>query len=294
MLEELKANKAGKEVASRASEANSSDWKYDPTVREAANRLATEEDVAAMAYWILDWHIEFPEAVDRINRNVWGNHPGNLSNYTTFKPEVVFPLIDYLDERLDEQQAMLGLLVRYKQRCEWFNKRELLKVVREEQDAKDKGEKGKAEVEDVLKEDLYRYLHDQGINISIAPDSPRGRIDLILHQQKETRKYLEGKVFDNKGRGKQYIVKGFGQLSQYLHDYHASAGYLLIYSNSNERPEIVGDDQQGGIPFVRCENHRIIYILVIDIHEYPGPASTQPYKTVRISADELNQAEPGE
>jgi hypothetical protein len=142
----------------------------------------------------------------------------------------------------------------------------------------------------VLKEDFYRYLHDQGMNFTIEPESPRGRIDLILWGTSRT--YLEGKVFDNDGRGKPYIVKGFGQLSKYLSDYNALSGYLFIYSISERKPVIEGAEELAGFPFVRCEHGKVIFIVVIDIHEYTDPVSGQTYKPVRISADELKKAEP--
>ena len=295
ILEELRLNDVGKEAARRATATDVPNYQYDPTVREVILSLTTDEDVAAMAFYLLECHYERADALDRISRNVWGNHPGNLNNYATFKPEVIVPLCDYLAEKLDEQQALLGLLVRYKHRSEWFNRRELLKKLKEEEDrieeVKKKGKKTKAQLEDVLKEDLYRYLHDQGINFTIEPKSDRGRIDLILDQKEGTRKYLEGKVFDNKGRGKPEVVQGFAQTLRYLKQHNASNGYLFIYKTCEEALVIDGADQVEGIDRVRCECG-FIFIVVIDIHEYADPVSVQTYKPVRITVEELMKADP--
>ena len=81
---------------------------------------------------------------------------------------MISPLCEYLEERLDEQQAILGLLVRYKKRCEWFNKPALLRIA-EDEEAKKGDTKKRAEVEKVLKEDLYRNLYDQGIEFTLNP-----------------------------------------------------------------------------------------------------------------------------
>ena len=225
----------------------------------------------------------------RINSAVWGGHPGNVAQYNIFVPEVVKPLCDYLEERLDEQQAILGLLVRYKKRCEWFNKPELFKIAEDEKERKAKNEKGRAEVEKVLKDDLYRYLHDQGIEFTIEPKSDRGEIDVILDQVGEGRKYIEGKVFDNKGRKTDYITKGYGQLLHYLRQYTEPAGYLLIYKTCEEQLVIEGDGQIGTIPFVRCDG-RTIFVLVVDICEYGKAVSQRVFEPVRITASEFTKA----
>jgi hypothetical protein len=295
ILEELRKNTAGQDAARRVDETDIPQYEYSPAVREYIASLTSEADVAAMAYHLLEWSSERRTDLDRVSRNVWGNHPGNLNNYTTFKPEVILPLCDYLDEKLDEQQALLGLLVRYKHRSEWFNRRELLKKVKEEEDRieeeRKKGKKTKAQVEDVLKEDLYLYLHDQGINFTIEPKSDRGRIDLILDQKEGTRKYLEGKVFDNKGRGKPEVVQGFAQTLRYLKQHNASNGYLFIYKTCEEALVIDGADQVETIDRVRCECG-FVFIVVIDIHEYADPVSVQTYKPVRITVEELTKADP--
>ena len=75
------------------------------------------------------------------------------------------PFIDYLEEKLDEQATILGLLLRYKKRCEWFNREALTKQTAEE------NQKDYAQVEDVLKKDLYRFLHDQGVNLTLEPSN---------------------------------------------------------------------------------------------------------------------------
>ena len=101
-----------------------------------------------------------------------------------------------------------------------------------------------------LKADLYRYLHDQGLELAIEPYSHQGRIDLILDQKEGVRKYLEGKVFDNKLRNAKYIVKGFGQLLTYLRQYVAPNGYLLVYKLLEDQLVIDGAEQLGQVPFV--------------------------------------------
>jgi hypothetical protein len=289
ILAELRGNGKGKSAAENANSRTGPNSQYDPRVRESIDALATDEEVAAMAYYLLEGICEKGWKFEEINMYVWGSHPGNMNEYNTFKPEVIVPFCEYLDERLDEQQSILGLLVRYKHRCEWFNKRALLETAKDEQAATG-DEKKRAEVEKVLKEDLYRYLHDQGMEFTIEPKSDKGEIDLIADQAEGDRKYLEGKVFDNAGRNKGYIVKGFGQLLHYLRQYNAASGYLLIYKTCEQQLVIDGTEHLGTVPFVRCEG-KTVFILVLDICEYEKPVSQRTYQPVRVTTDELRKAD---
>ena len=74
------------------------------------------------------------------------------------------PFYEYVDEHLDDQQAILYFLHRYKHRCEWFHAEQLRQAVRHDTH---KGEK-------TLALDLYEFLHDQGIDFHIEPHSTSG------------------------------------------------------------------------------------------------------------------------
>ena len=226
--------------------------------------------------------------LDPINRSVWGGNPGNVSDYLTFKLEALAPFIDYLDEKLDEQQGMLSVIVRYKKRCEWFNS-EALRETADAEKAKAENEKGRAEVEKVLKQDLYRYLHDQGIDFTIEPKAPGSEIDLILDQEAGSRKYLEGKVFDNQHRNSGYLIKGFGQLLRYLRQYNVRDGYLFVYKTCEETLEITGAELLQCIPFIRCDN-KTIFVTIIELNG-AKPASKTTYEPIRISVQELQKAD---
>jgi hypothetical protein len=79
---------------------------------------------------------------------------------------------EYIDEHLDDQQAILYLLRRYKHRCEWFHAMRLRQAVT---DHSQKGEK-------TLALDLYEFLHDQGIDFHIEPHSSSGIPDFVADQ----------------------------------------------------------------------------------------------------------------
>jgi hypothetical protein len=296
IVAELRANNAGLRAADAANAEASTPapggYPPPPLTCGRVESINNDTDYAAYSYNLL--HGVFTESWDLGTiclRMYDADEAGKFRyDYSLFHREVIVPLCQHLDERLDEQQAILGLLVRYKKRCEWFNRQELLKTARDEQ-ARRGDEKKRSEVEKVLKEDLYRYLHDQGLEFAIEPPSDRGEIDLIVDQAGGDRKYLEGKVFDNENRNANYIVKGFGQLLHYLRQYNAARGYLLVYKTCEQQLVIEGAEQLGTVPFVRCEGKNV-FILVVDIGEYGKPVSQRSYQPVRITVDELSKAAP--
>jgi hypothetical protein len=296
IVDELRANETGLRAAAAAKMISTRPMPgvYPPpqVACEEVASIEKDKDYASYAYHLVQGVVKGGLQLQAICLVMYDGDPrGTMKcEYSTFHREVIAPLCEYLDERLDEQQAILGLLVRYKKRCEWFNRRGLLETAQDEQASKG-DQKNRAEVEKVLKRDLYLYLHDQGMEFTIEPPSDRGEIDLILDQTGGDRKYLEGKVFDNRGRNKAYIVKGFGQLLHYLRQYNTPKGYLLIYKTCEEQLVFDGAEQLGPIPYISCEG-KAVFMLVVDVCEYEKPVSQRTYQPVRISAEELRKADP--
>lgn len=95
------------------------------------------------------------------------------------------PFYEYVDEHIDDQQAILYSLRKYKHRCEWFRKKQIHDLAADQT--------GKAESS--LAFDLYEYLHDQGIDFSIEPKSASGIPDLIIEQVGDDKVVADAKVF---------------------------------------------------------------------------------------------------
>jgi hypothetical protein len=104
--------------------------------------------------------------------------------------------------------------LRYKHRCEWFYKEELLKVTEDSRRA-----------EKQLALNLYSYLHDQGLNFHIEPSSISGEIDLIASQGSSDPLLADAKVFHDKT----YLRKAFNQIYTYTQQYNEPCGYLIIF-----------------------------------------------------------------
>ncbi len=172
-----------------------------------------------------------------------------------FRDEYLEPFYELLDESLDDQAAVLSLLLKYKRHVEWFERNEVRALA--------------VQGERVVAKHLYAYLFDQGLDFHIEPQSVSGEADLVAPEL-----VLDAKLFDgdSAGHGKRYVLKGVNQLLTYTRDFHQQVGYLVVYRSCPEdlqfsfaRPDML-------VPFTVLDG-RIIYFLVIDICDYSASAS---------------------
>lgn len=181
----------------------------------------------------------------------------NQENIDGFREAVLEPFYEYLDDALDQQVAVLSLLLKYKKRTEWFTREDLR--------ARMEAVSGRAE--HILAMDLYGYLHDQGLDFSIEPASASGEIDLFSPEL-----LLDAKVFDGEKRAVPYIVKGVQQIHTYTRDFNQSVGYLIIYKTCQRDLQFTFANPSSPVPFI-VAGGKVLYFLVIDLHEYAASAS---------------------
>jgi len=176
---------------------------------------------------------------------------------------VVEFLYDYIDEHLDDQRALLALLRRYKHRCEWFDRERL--HTNWEEDTR-RGERN-------LAYDLYQYLHDQGINFSIEPESASGRADLVKAQTGEEPLIADVKLFHSgKGKGRSYLRKGFSQIYEYTQEYNQPIGYLVIFNICEDRLDLALSGVTQTTPYIEY-NNKTLFFMEVDIYPYETSAS---------------------
>ena len=180
-----------------------------------------------------------------------------------FTDVFIEPLFDYIDEQIDDRRTVLGLLLKYKRHVEWFGRDDLRAKF---QANTRKGEK-------ILACDLYAYLHHEGLDFSIEPSSISGEADMVSAQEGPGRLVADVKIFDpDRGKGTSHLYSGFNQIYQYTKDYNDSFGYLVIFKTCLEDLSVNTRDQDAGIPFF-THNNKTIFVLIIDIYDYPTPAS---------------------
>ena len=173
------------------------------------------------------------------------------------------PFYEYVDEHIDDQQAILYFLRKYKHRCEWFRREQIHKLAADET----------RKAESSLAFDLYEYLHDQGIDFSIEPKSASGQPDLVTEQVGDDKVVADAKVFwPDKSKGKTYIISGFNQVYTYLRDYNEPFGYLVIFKMCEDDLKFMVPPTTSMFPSL-SHNNKTVFFVIVDICEYEGTAS---------------------
>lgn len=214
----------------------------------------------AFSYWIIKQCVESEDKDCELKiALIYFGKENRMSNFIY---NFIEPLYEYLDESLDDSNAISYLLVRYKHRCEWFHHSKLLALYSGDTKV---GEKN-------LSYDLYEYLFDQGVDFSIEEKSASGEPDLICRQS-DNPLVLDAKIFEPNGsRNKKYILKGFRQVYQYTLDYNKPFGYLVIFKVCEKDLKFNLNSQSSSVQYVNL-NSKTIFFIVIDIYEYEQTAS---------------------
>lgn len=188
-----------------------------------------------------------------------------------FRQEYLEPLYEFIDDALDQQSAVLSLLLKYKRKVEWFE-RELL------------AEKaGSAERQ--LARHLYAYLFEQGLDFHIEPQSASGEADLVSPNL-----VLDAKVFDADRRGMRYIADGVNQVHTYARDFNQEVGYLVIFKTCPETIHFSFGRENFLVPYVSVGG-KVIYLMVVDLCNYGASASKRgALRTFEVTEDFLIQA----
>lgn len=234
----------------------------------------TEEEAAALGYKVLRRLTEQGEKLFNVG-HAYHRASRDYPAKDAVREIHLEPFYEHIDEQLDDRRAMLALLMRYKHRSEWFHRENLWQMSQIEQLA-----------EKNLALDLYAYLYDQGIDFNIETESIRGKIDLIAAQGTDDPLLLDAKIFDDDGRSKYYIRKGFNQIYTYTQHHNEAFGYLIVY-NTSEKDLRFSLKLAGNVPVV-VHNYKTIFIITVDIFPHDKPVSRRPpLKVVEITEDEF-------
>lgn len=232
-----------------------------------------EDEEVCLAYWVLRSCVENndPDLEIRIAHS-YSHSSKHDEALEHFKDTFVEPLYEYIDEQLDDQRAVLGLLRRYKHYCEWFRRAELSNIYAEEKARRvESGKKSRGEKQLALH--LYEFLHLQGLSFSIEPSSVSGEADLISAQDATDPLIADVKVFDPaSGKNKAYLLSGFHQVYQYTLDYNEPFGYLVIFKLCEEGLAISSSQQEQASSFVTF-NGKTIFFVVVDTYAHDKTAS---------------------
>lgn len=240
-----------------------------------------EEEMAAASYFVLRKCalLEDSMGIFHLSRR-YGHASKYDESLDTFRDVFLDPFYEYIDEQLDDVGTIISLLIKFKQKCEWFQKDHLFSLWEKETQ---RGERK-------LTFELYEYLHDQGLNFSIEPRSVSGIADLVSLQIWGEPLIADAKIFSpEKSKGKDYLIKAFNQIYTYTRDYNQAFGYLIIFKTCEEDIKFLLPQNETLIPSVMF-NNKTIFFLVIDIYPYEESASKRgTLKTYELTEDELFQ-----
>jgi len=189
-------------------------------------------------------------------------------------------LFEYLDERLDSDSAIYAVLLKYKQRCEWFYSQRLRTFA-------DTGLEGKTG-ERGLAIDLYDYILGQGVDFVVEQASASGEVDLVLMNSDGRKLVIDAKYIapdSNRSSVVRKLASGLHQVARYCNDYSEPSGFLVTFIATSKRIALeVG--QRDGLDFVMIGG-RCVYYLPILIAEEPSASRSGVSNELLITRADL-------
>ncbi|MCZ2268629.1 MAG: McrC family protein [Ignavibacteriales bacterium] len=248
------------------------------------------DEHAAICLFIVS---EIAQFTGEMNQDkIWSslaNYATLLNNSWVHKVEDVIELLrdvaidglfEYLDEQLDSRNILYGLLLKYKQRSEWFYRERL----RSYADIGLEGYSG----ERALAVDLQEYIFNQGVEFSVEPKSKVGRPDLILVAPEGKKVVVETKYI-RKDSSRASVVNllksAFHQVFVYCQMYNEPDGFLVIFMNDNKRISM-DLEQIDGLGYFKIGG-KIIYPILITITDEDWASKLGEATELNISKDEL-------
>lgn len=210
----------------------------------------------------------------------------NLGASESFVTRYIDQLVHYISERLDEGTSVLYLLEKYKKRCEWFYKKELIQLYKDQVGT----ESQKGNQEEALDKDLRKFLFDQGIDYPFSkPSSPSGEADVVGLLHTKDPLVLEVKIFDrnNKSRyGKERIVQGFTQIVKYSNDYNKAIGYLLVFNMDKAEVDLVIKQNDNKLPARVVFNGKTYFVIFVNLPPLDTESASKRGKIEKVTLNE--------
>ncbi|MBU1636572.1 hypothetical protein KKC97_02800 [bacterium] len=200
------------------------------------------------------------------------------------RDEVIDPILEFIDERLDSRDAIIGVLKKYKQRCEWFYRQRMREAV-------DQNLEGKSG-ERALMIDLNSYVHQESLEFFVEPASASGEADVVLRDSDGRYIIIDGKYIDEKlshAAIRAKLASGFHQVCRYCQDYDEPLGYLVAFIRQSTRIQLECE-QSDGLSYLQIGG-KIIYFLEIFISDEPSASKSGVATEIVLTKEELVKTE---
>ena len=192
-----------------------------------------------------------------------------------FTEQLFLPLYHFYDERIDDSDLLLYLLLKYKRLSEWFDREEVFNLAQADPSKREAS----------LDSHLRRFLMHEGFDYPFStPHSPKGRADIVVHLEEKPLS-LEIKIFDGESYGKSYLRKGFNQALKYAEDYHQPVGYLVIFNLSQKLLQFGKTSSDDYFPKIDAQN-KTIFIIPVNIHPVTLSASKEKEAQIVVIEEE--------
>ncbi|WP_417507811.1 hypothetical protein [Marinomonas gallaica] len=189
-------------------------------------------------------------------------------------------LYEHLDEHLDDRNSIYSILIKYKQRSEWFRKNRLREY------AQNGLENKKGEV--ALAIDVQEYILDQGVEFFVEPASASGEADLVLKSSEGRYIVVDAKyVKDESSRSSvlNKLASGFHQVARYCNDFDVGEGFLVNFVANTTRIRL-GLDTLDSFPYLNVGN-KIIYYIEVNIADEPSASKSGKATELELSKEDL-------
>ncbi|MBI4096964.1 MAG: hypothetical protein HY428_00920 [Candidatus Levybacteria bacterium] len=183
-----------------------------------------------------------------------------------FIDECIKPIQIYIELQIKSALHAINILKRYKVYCEWYGRKDLLLVKKDEPD--------------ITKKHLARFLFDSGYTYPLVEVVvPSGRIDNLVGDKYSV--IVEAKIHRN-GNPQTTFEKVFNQAYKRTQDLNLPEAFCIIFNR--ERADIVvnGSDGNVDICFYKTKNNSRIYFLVINLYESEDSEKSLPQKKVDL------------
>ena len=190
---------------------------------------------------------------------------------------------EYLDEQIDTRNITYSILLKYKQRSEWFYRNRLRGIADEGLEGFN-GERG-------LARDLQEYVFNQHVEFTIEPRSSSGEADLILREPRGRYLIIDAKYIREDAAPsaiRTQLASGFHQVARYCEDYREPEGFLVSFVRSSKRLSL-DLEESDGLTFLRLGG-KTIYYLAVQISEEPSASKSGMADEITIVRDQLVSA----
>ncbi|HZQ15527.1 MAG TPA: hypothetical protein VFA82_02020 [Gaiellaceae bacterium] len=192
---------------------------------------------------------------DNLTRLLTSSHFEDLDRI--FVEAFVDPVVNFVEDRLEEGGSILALLLRYQRRVEWFDDARLHAIAK----------KDPTLAAARLDADLRRYLLDSGVDYPFS--RPSTRIDPLVGREPPPLA-LETRIFDPAaGADRAQLRDGFERAVALAQEHGRPAGYLVVFALARARLVFETSSPRGQVPAVRADGKRI---FLISIHVNPNVA----------------------